>query len=156
MLTSFRVLTAATLLVSAAPQSADDPVLSTYIHAHAQGEHGEEFAAARKSVSGDLDGDGQPETVVLYTLESQEGSNDYSQYLAVFSRTSGSLRAITRARVGGKSQRSVSLTSVDHLAIQLDTLDYAPADASCCPSLKGTTTFVLAGGELRENRPRAR
>ncbi len=63
---------------------------------------------------------------------------------------------MTHTEIGGKSVRSVELTSVDNNAIQLETLSYGPKDASCCPSIKGTTQYVLAGKTLREQKRRVR
>ena len=54
--------------------------------------------------------------------------------------------------VGGKSNRSVELTSVSDNKIYLDTLYYAPKDATCCPSKKGATDYALVGGVLREHK----
>jgi hypothetical protein len=100
----------------------------------------------------DLTRDGVPETVVLYTIEGQGGSNLYVQYLAVFARRGGRLSALTRAQVGGKSVRSVELNSVERGTILLGTLGYGPRDAQCCPSVKGRTRYILAGGRLREQQ----
>ena len=105
-----------------------------------------------KVVSGDLTHDGVAETVVLYTIEGQGGSNNYVQYLAAFTRGKGGLVAVAHTVVGGKSARSIELKSVDNNAIQLETLSYGPNDASCCLSIKGTTRFVLAGKRLREQK----
>jgi hypothetical protein len=81
----------------------------------------EEYRDARKVVVGDLTRDGVPETGVLYTIESQRGTNNYVQYVAVFGRGNGRLVAVTHAEVGGKSTRSVELTSVDNNTIHLET-----------------------------------
>ena len=80
---------------------------------------------ARKIVVGDLTHDGVAETVVVHTIESQGGSNNYTQYLAVFARHGGKLSVVTHAEVGGKSVRSVELASIEDDAIRLDTLGYA-------------------------------
>jgi hypothetical protein len=101
---------------------------------------------------GDLTNDGAPETVVLYTIESQGGRNLHIQYLAVFVRKNGRLSALTHSDVGGKSVRSVELTSIQDNSIMLVTMSYGPKDAQCCPSVKGTTRYVLAGKTLREQK----
>ena len=133
-------------------QDADAAVIGSFIAQQARRQGGEEYEEARKIVAGDL----VPETVVLYTIEGQGGSNNYIQYLAVFTRRRGRLQALAQARVGGKSARSVELSSVDKKTITLGTLSYAPKDASCCPSIKGTTSYVLAGQALRERRATSR
>jgi hypothetical protein len=132
----------------------DTSVIDSFITRQAKRERGEEYPDARKVVIGDLTHDGQPETVVLYTIEGQGGSNLHIQYLAVFVRRNGKLSAFTHMDVGGKSTRGVEMISVENNSILLDTLNYGPKDASCCPSIKGTTRYVLSGARLREQRPR--
>ena len=44
----------------------------------------------------------------------------------------GRLLPLTYTEVGGKSTRSVELTSVDGNTIRLETLSYGPKDAACC------------------------
>jgi hypothetical protein len=133
-------------------QDQDAAAIDSYIALQARRARGEEYREARKVAVGDLTHDGVPETVVLYTIEGQGGSNLYIQYLAVFSRQKGKLSAVTRAEVGGKSARSVELRSVEDDAILLDTLGYGPKDAQCCPSVKGATRYVLSGRVLREQK----
>jgi hypothetical protein len=128
--------------------------INAFIASQAKRERGEEYTDARKVVTGDLTHDGQPETVVLYTIEGQGGSNLYIQYLAVFTRRQGKLIPLTHADVGGKSTRGVELVLVENNSILLDTLNYGPKDASCCPSVKGTTRYVLLRGRLREQKRR--
>jgi hypothetical protein len=127
-------------------------VIDAYIRDHALREQGVEYGGARKTKLGDLDGDGTPETVVLYTIEGQRRTNDYVQYLAVFGVNGNRLIPVTRTEVGGKSRRGVDLRSVDRKVITLDTISYAPQDPSCCPTIRGTTSYVLHGEVLREQR----
>src|SRR5882724_6307585 len=93
-------------------QDQDLATIGSFIARQARRERGEEYGEARKVMAGDLNGDGIPETVVLYTIESQGGSNNYIQYLAVFARRGGHLVAVAHTPVGGKSRRSVELGSV--------------------------------------------
>ena len=153
-------LTLVTLLViavnsfAALCQNTDQAIINSFIERQAKGEKGEEYPDARKVVYGDLNHDGVPELVVLYTIEGQGGSNLYLQYLAVFTKKRDKLTFLARADVGGKSRRAVELSAVERNAITLETLDYGPKDASCCPSLKGTTRYVLSGGRLLESKRR--
>jgi hypothetical protein len=135
-------------------QDADSVAIDSFISRQAHRERGDEYREARKMIAGDLTHDGQPETVVLYTIEGQRGSNLYVQYLVVFVRHKGKLSALTHAEVGGKSVRAVELRSVEENSIFLDTMNYGPKDAECCPSVKGTTQYVLSGKSLREQKPR--
>jgi hypothetical protein len=135
-------------------QDDDTATIDAFITRQAKRERGEEYPDARKVVTGDLTHDGQPETVVLYTIEGQGGSNLHIQYLAVFLRRNSKLSPLTHMDVGGKSTRGVELISVKNNSILLDTLNYGPKDASCCPSVTGKTSYVLSGGRLREQTRR--
>jgi non-ribosomal peptide synthetase component E (peptide arylation enzyme) len=137
---------------ASALQDSDGSVIDFFIARQARRERGEEYREARKVMVGELTGDGVPETVVLYTLESQGGTNNYVQYVAVFARGNRGLIPVTHTEVGGKMRRSVELSSVDNNAIQLATLSYGPKDPSCCPSVKGTTCYALVGRALREQK----
>ena len=103
-------------------QNQDLATIGSFIASQARRERGEEYEDARKIETGDLNGDGVPETVVLYTIESQGGSNNYIQYLAVFARRDGQLVAVTHTPVGGKSRRSVDLGTVNNRRVTLETL----------------------------------
>ncbi len=65
-------------------QEQDTKTIDSYIARQARQEQGEEYRDARKVVVGNLDNDSNPETVVLYTIESQRGTNNHVQYMAVF------------------------------------------------------------------------
>jgi len=153
------ILGALILIFIAAPivcaQDDDKPAIDKFISAQAKREHGEEYPDARKVVTGDLDKDGTAETVVLYTIEGQNGSNNHVQYLAVFKRTNGKLAPLTHTPVGSKSYRDVELDSVSNGLINLTTLGYARNDPSCCPTLKGKAWYRLVRNTLQlVHRPR--
>ena len=131
-------------------QAPDTAVIDTFISEQATRESGDEHTDARKVVAGDLNGDGLSDLAVLYTIEGQNGSNNYVQYLAVFVRAKGGLAPVTHTVVGGKSNRSVELKSIRNNVIFFKTLNYGPRDASCCPSKKGTTRFTLVKRRLKE------
>lgn len=133
-------------------QNGDDATIDAYITRQAKVERGEEYREARKVVVGDLTHDDVPETVVLYTIEGQGGTNRSVQYLAIFARSNGKLTALTHAAMGNKSVASVELRSVENEAIVLGTLSYGPKDANCCPSVPGTIRYVLSGKRLVEQK----
>ena len=141
---------------ASAYQDNDSAVIDSYISRQARRERGEEYRDARKVVTGDLTHDGIPETVVLYTIESQGGVNLYIQYLAVFVRRNGNLSPLTHIEAGGKSVRSVELKSIENNAILLETMNYGPKDPQCCPTVKGATKYVLSGRRLREQKNTSR
>src|SRR5262245_13832590 len=150
--TSFVFLLLCSATIAIGRQDNDTAAIDAFIARQAKRERGEEYREARKVVTGDLTHDGEPETVLLYTIEGQRGSNLHIQYLAVFVRRNGKLSPLTHVDVGGKSTRGIELTYVENNSILLTTLNYGPKDASCCPSVKGTTRYTLSGGRLREQR----
>jgi hypothetical protein len=135
-----------------AMQDQDTVAIDAFIERQARLEQGEEYKGARKIAAGDLNHDGIIDMAVLYTIESQRWGNNYVQYLAIFVRGKSELTAVANVAVGGKSYRSVALTSVSDNKIHLDTLDYSPNDAMCCPSKKGATDYELVDGFLREQK----
>jgi hypothetical protein len=150
---SITALTFAAVLMSlsaslASAQNADKAAIDKFISAQATREHGEEYPDARKVVTGDLNGDGVAETVVLYTIEGQNSSNNHTQYLAAFTRANGQLVQLTHTSVGSKSYRDVELDSISNKLINLTTMGYAKNDPACCPTLKGKAWYQLALGRL--------
>lgn len=135
-------------------QDNDTSAIDAFIAKQAKRLKGDEYGEARKVTTGDVNRDGVAETVVLFTIEGQQGSNNHTQYLAVFARSKSGLIAITQSPVGGKNWRSIEQVSVSDNAMQLDTLGYGPKDPSCCPSIKGTVRYLLVGKMLREQKPR--
>ena len=132
-------------------QGQDTATIDKFISNQATQEDGDEYEDARKVVAGDLNRDGVPDLAVLYTIEGgQNGSNNYVQYLAVFIRAKGGLVPVTHTIVGGRGTRSVELKSLRNNVIFFKTLNYGPKDASCGPSKKGTTRFVLVNRRLKE------
>ncbi len=131
-------------------QQSDNAVIDKFIALQARRENGSEPDGVRQVATGDLNHDGIPDAAVLYTIEGQNGSNNYIQYLAVFVRTKGRLVYAARKPVGGKNHRALDLDSVKDNLMFFDTTDYAKTDPSCCPTIKGTTRFVLNAGTIRE------
>lgn len=135
----------------ASPQSrAETVTIGNFIAKQMRTERATEYEEARLLVRGDLNRDGRKDTVVLYTLENQGGTNQYVQYLAVFTDQRGGLGYLTHKLVGGKNRRAVESVTVEGGKIILQTLDYLPTDASCCPSKKGHVQFILNRKQLKE------
>ena len=131
------------------PQDQDKAAIDKFIANQATRERGEEYPDARKVVTGDLNGDGTPETVVLYTIEGQNGTNNHIQYLAVFKRVNAQLVHMTHVDVGSKSYQGVELDSITNGIINLTTMRYGKNDPSCCPTLKGKARYRLVKGTLQ-------
>jgi hypothetical protein len=137
--------------LSASPaQIPDTTVVDQFIAKQAVQENGEEYADARKMLAGDLNRDGIPDVAVLYTIEGQDGTNNYLQYLAVFVRTKGKLVPAAHTVVGGKHNRNIELLSVTNNVIRFKTLSYRPSDPASTPSRKGTARFMLVKHKLKE------
>ena len=133
-------------------QSDDKTVIDKFIAAQAKREGGEEPDDVRKTIEGDLNHDGTADVAVLYTIEGQGGGNNYIQYLAVFVRKKTGLVFAARTPAGGKNRRTIDLTSIKDNVMYFDTTGYTDRDPSCCPSLKGKTSFTLTGRKLIEKR----
>src|SRR5436190_13821404 len=71
---------------AAGSRKRDAAVIGKFISGEVARLGGQEYGAARKIVTGDLNHDGIPDAAVLYTIEGMGGGNNYSQYLAVFVR----------------------------------------------------------------------
>ena len=149
---SLAVITLCAAVASA--QNADKTAIDKFISSQAKRERGEEYEEARKVLTGDLTKDGVAETVVLYTIEGQNGSNNHVQYLAVFTRANGELVPLTHTSVGSKSYRDVELDSISNGVINVTTMGFAKNDPSCCPTLKGSARYQLVGGKLVVMRAR--
>ena len=142
------ILAASALL--AFGQTQDIAVVEGFIAKQARQENGEEYGEARKLMTGDLNHDGVPDLAVLYTIEGQNGTNNYLQYLAAFIRTNGKLLAAAHTVVGGKLNRDVELESIKNNVIRFNTLSYRATDPASTPSRKGTARFVLIKRRLKE------
>lgn len=148
LLVAVEVICAAPLTL--AQSQSDKSVINSFITQQAKRERATEYEEARSIVNGDLNADSAEDAVVLYTLEGQGGTNQYVQYLAVFINRKGRLVYVTRQVVGGKNRRSIDSVSIKDGKINLQTLEYLPTDASCCPSKKGQMRFILSGGRLKK------
>ncbi len=148
------ITTTLPLLCSA--QADDTAVIDKFIAAQAKKEKGEEPEGVRKTITGDVNHDGVADTVVLYTIEGQNGSNNYIQYLAVFLRVKGKLTYATHQAVGGKNHREVDLGLITDGVINLELTDYAKNDPSCCPTLKRSGKYIFSAGVLKEVRPKSK
>lgn len=135
----------------AVPQTnRDTAVIEKFIAQQATDERGEEYEDARKVVTGDLNRDGVSDVAVVYTIEGQDGTNNYIQYLAVFIRTKTGLVPIDHTSVGGKLNRDVDLKFIKRNVIFLKTQSPLPNDTAAMPTRKGTARFALAKRKLKE------
>jgi len=144
---------------NSAPQTSATPdkiegqkVIDKYIAGVAKVSDASEYKEARKILYGDIDGDGDEDAIVQFTIEGMGGGNNYGFSLAAFKNDDGKLTAITDEVVGGKMNREVELKRIEKGVIYLDTKEYAENDGACCPSIAGKTSFVLEGKKLVEKK----
>jgi len=149
--------------ISAAP-SAEELARTTYVGVYDEPValedgrwEGEPYAAGAASrpavelvgdfrLTGDLNGDGSEEAVVLLA-KSSGGSGTYN-YLAVVGRDGKNPVNLGTAGIGDRVQvRSAGLADG---RIELDVIQQGPGDAACCPSQKAKRTWALDDSGLTE------
>jgi len=92
--------------------------------------------------TGDLDGDGSEEAVVLL-VENSGGTGSFI-YLAALGRRGGEVVNLGTGLVGDRVQiRSIR---VHGRQIELEVVQRGPNDAACCPSQKAMRVWALDGG----------
>jgi heat shock protein HslJ len=95
-------------------------------------------------LTGDIDGDGRDDAVVLL-WESSGGSGTRS-FLAAMSRANGAVVNLGTSLVGDRVQ--VKTGSVAAGRIALDIVQAGPEDAACCPTQKALVGWRLVDGVL--------
>lgn len=133
-----------------------DAAIDGWIGAHARKLKGVEQRALRYAVVGDLDGDGHHDVAVLYTIRNASPGNRSLRYLAAFHRAGALLEFRAHALVGGRGIREVNRATILGRMVELETLEYAPLDAACCPSVPARSRYRLTEGRLvRTTVPRS-
>jgi len=98
-------------------------------------------------LSGDLDGDGVEEAVVL--LWSSSGGSGTFDYVAVLGRdASGAAINLATAPLGDRVQ--VRTAAIEDRRAEFGVVQAGPEDAACCPGQKLQRSFVLGGEILKE------
>jgi heat shock protein HslJ len=98
-------------------------------------------------LSGDLDGDGAEEAVVL--LWSSSGGSGTFDYLAVLDRDANGA-VINRATAALGDRVKVRAAAIEGGRVVVDAVQAGPDDAACCPGQKMRRTFVLEGEKMTE------
>jgi heat shock protein HslJ len=98
-------------------------------------------------LSGDLNGDGAKETVVM--LWSNSGGSGTFDYLAVVGRSKTGVPVNLATRALGDRVK-IHNARVDGGRIVIDSVETGPEDPKCCPGQKYRRTYALAGDTLNE------
>jgi heat shock protein HslJ len=99
------------------------------------------------SLQGDLDGDGNDESVAL--LWQSSGGSGTFDYIAVMDRENDAVINLATAGIGDRVQ--VRSGRIENGLIVLDVIQQAAGEAACCPSQLASRSWSLAGGELIED-----
>jgi len=97
-------------------------------------------------LSGDLDGDGNEEAVVLL-WQSNGGSGVFSS-IAVMSKRDGNIVELGHAPLGDRVQ--LRAADISDGVLQLDVVQQGPDDAACCPTQLASRQWTLDSRGLHE------
>lgn len=103
----------------------------------------EEEAEPAGSAVADLDGDGKPEIVLVWTTM---GATYWRNTLTVFGKTAGVYKPVATYALDGEAQ----LSKVTDGVIYVDQKLYAKRDPLCCPSVKRMMKYRLTGKKIAE------
>jgi heat shock protein HslJ len=95
-------------------------------------------------VTGDLTGDGTPESVML--LAASSGGSGTRLHVAVVGRAEGRVMNLASVEVGDRVQ--VRRTAVTNRRIEMDVVRAGQGDAMCCPTEKAHLAWALEGTRL--------
>jgi heat shock protein HslJ len=98
------------------------------------------------TISGDLDRDGNDETVVLLS-ESSGGSGTFT-YLAALARRGSGVENVATVGLGDRVQ--IREWHLEDDAVVVSLVESGPEDAACCPSRLVTRRWILDGDSLQE------
>ena len=97
-------------------------------------------------LTGDLDGDGSDESIVL--LWQSSGGSGTFDHLAVMAEVGGELRNIATAPLGDRVQ--VRRAEISYGALYLEVIQAGEDDAACCPGQLAKRSWVLDPDGLSE------
>ncbi|MFF3614015.1 hypothetical protein [Streptomyces sp. NPDC002580] len=102
-------------------------------------------ALVEKKASGDLDGDGRPETVAVVRCDAGSGTPPSGVY--VLTQTEGTDPRVVATLVDPKDRMSVTDFAVRDAAVTATLLGYSSVDVpSCCPDVKDSVKWQWKNG----------
>ncbi|MFF9852064.1 hypothetical protein [Streptomyces litmocidini] len=100
-----------------------------------------------KRVSGDLDGDGNPETVAVVHCEAGSGTPPSGVYVLTRGKAGGTPARVVATLVAPEQHRNVTELAVRDGAVRATLLGYSSPDVpSCCPDEKEQVSWRWRGG----------
>jgi hypothetical protein len=110
-------------------------------------------AVVKKQASGDLDGDGRPETVAVVHCDSPMGTPPDGVYVLTRATDTGKPRVVATL-VDPKDRQTVTDFSVRDGAVRATLLGYSSLDVpSCCPDLKDSVKWQWKNGTFARSTP---
>jgi hypothetical protein len=133
--------------VAAAPAEAqsDDALnlaINDVITAEVTKEGGTEYTENRQVIYVDLNGDDQPDAVVLFTIEGQGGGNGSYQSLAGFYRSGAGWAYQGHSAVFGAA---TDIKPAGPQLVAVTSLTSGPDDPRCCPSVEAVDRYQWNG-----------
>jgi hypothetical protein len=111
---------------------------------------GAEYCQFRRYNSiNDIDGDGNDDFVVIYTVEGVHRSmNHFLQFMLVFLSSKPENKPL-EIQVGERGKRSISeIGPVERNKVVLGNNVWISGDALCCPSGKGKSVYEIQNGKI--------
>ncbi|MGW0835994.1 hypothetical protein [Streptomyces prunicolor] len=110
-------------------------------------------AVVQKKASGDLDGDGRPETVAVVHCDAGMGTPPDGVY--VLTQGAGAAKPrVVATLVAPKARETVTTFAVRDGAVLATLLGYSTADVpSCCPDVKETAKWQWQNGKFVRSTP---
>ncbi|WP_210586519.1 hypothetical protein [Streptomyces sp. GESEQ-35] len=147
---------AATAAQAAGPNSKTAPVTATApdpADADFPIECGPVKAIVVKKASGDLDGDGKPETVAVVHCDAPMGTPPDGVYVLTTAADTHKPRVVATL-VDPKDRNTVSDLAVQDRAVRATLLGYSSTDVpSCCPDVKDSAKWQWNNGAFIRSKP---
>ncbi|MGW5621872.1 hypothetical protein ACWEWP_13810 [Streptomyces olivaceus] len=110
-------------------------------------------AVVQKTATGDLDGDGRPETVAAVRCDAGMGTPPTGVYVLTRDTDSGKPRVVATL-VAPEDRHSVTDLTVRDGAVRATLLGYSSADVpNCCPDLTEHAKWQWRNGTFVEDKP---
>lgn len=146
----------ATAAQAAGPEAGPAPVVTTApdpTGVHFPIDCGPVKAKVQKRVSGDLDGDGRPETVVVVHCDAAMGTPPDAVYVITRAKGSGEPRVVATL-LSPKSRNTVTDFTVSDEAVEATLLGYSTSDVpSCCPDVTDKAKWQWKDGAFVRSTP---